>query len=348
MLKSIKIENFKCFDSIEVDGFSRFTLVGGKNNIGKSALLEAIYLGNNYSDPSLFLNLQIIRGVLKPELTQRAISSFYHHFDTTKDFCLSYYYDDSNLNDARLFRLSDAEDVLIESKKIDAVQMDDRHFVVNIFSKTEEGKNDNLLSHFSFHNNSSRFQSINVKNEIKVHLVAPTPNSTENIHILFSKIDEMNRVGDIVKTLGLLFPDIKDLSLSVNYGTEIVVDIGLPKKIPISFLGYGIKKLLILLILLNASDAEIILIDEIENGFHHSIIPDVVKVLVKAATDHNKQIVATTHSYEFVKKAVEGLKDEPNDAMSFIRLGKHEGRCFSVPIDKEKLEGIIDSDWEIR
>jgi len=42
MLKWIKITDYKCFKGFEVSGFKRVNLITGKNNIGKSALLEAI------------------------------------------------------------------------------------------------------------------------------------------------------------------------------------------------------------------------------------------------------------------------------------------------------------------
>ncbi|WP_448562457.1 AAA family ATPase [Trichothermofontia sp.] len=43
MLRSVEIENFRCFDQLKVSGFERLSLIiSGKNNIAKTALLEAI------------------------------------------------------------------------------------------------------------------------------------------------------------------------------------------------------------------------------------------------------------------------------------------------------------------
>lgn len=44
MLKEIEIQNFRCFEQIKISGFERVNLIGGKNNAGKTALLEAIFL----------------------------------------------------------------------------------------------------------------------------------------------------------------------------------------------------------------------------------------------------------------------------------------------------------------
>ena len=45
MIDSIKIERFRCFNETELSGFRRLNLFGGKNNAGKTSLLEGIYLG---------------------------------------------------------------------------------------------------------------------------------------------------------------------------------------------------------------------------------------------------------------------------------------------------------------
>ena len=43
MIQSISIENFRCFDKTEIKGFQRMNLITGKNNSGKTCLLEALY-----------------------------------------------------------------------------------------------------------------------------------------------------------------------------------------------------------------------------------------------------------------------------------------------------------------
>ena len=69
MLKEIRICNFKQFDEFSVKRFSPVTLIGGKNNTGKSSLLEAIYFCYSQMD-DVFFRLNRIRrlssGVLTP------------------------------------------------------------------------------------------------------------------------------------------------------------------------------------------------------------------------------------------------------------------------------------------
>ncbi|HEY9703347.1 MAG TPA: AAA family ATPase, partial [Allocoleopsis sp.] len=56
MLKQIYIENFRCLEKTTIKGFSNINLIGGKNNIGKTALLEALLI---YSMPQTDALLQL-------------------------------------------------------------------------------------------------------------------------------------------------------------------------------------------------------------------------------------------------------------------------------------------------
>ena len=60
MLKSLKISNFKMFDNFEIDDLSLINLVSGKNNVGKSTLLEAIFLLIAHNDTNIFPHLNNI------------------------------------------------------------------------------------------------------------------------------------------------------------------------------------------------------------------------------------------------------------------------------------------------
>ena len=46
-IKNIEIDNFKCFNGFKAEGFKRVNLIGGKNNVGKTAFMEACYI-NTY------------------------------------------------------------------------------------------------------------------------------------------------------------------------------------------------------------------------------------------------------------------------------------------------------------
>ena len=72
MLENIHIQNFRCFEDFKADGFERINLIGGKNNSGKSCLLEAILCLNSkafsYSDNVYGLREQEVKDLLIEKL----------------------------------------------------------------------------------------------------------------------------------------------------------------------------------------------------------------------------------------------------------------------------------------
>ena len=53
MYKSFNIENFRCFSELTLKPLERINLIAGKNNIGKTALLEALWIRHGYQNPEL-------------------------------------------------------------------------------------------------------------------------------------------------------------------------------------------------------------------------------------------------------------------------------------------------------
>ncbi len=44
MFQSFTFKNFRCFRDFKLDSLARVNLIAGQNNVGKTALLEAIFL----------------------------------------------------------------------------------------------------------------------------------------------------------------------------------------------------------------------------------------------------------------------------------------------------------------
>ena len=55
MIDSISIDNFRCFDHLKIKGFKSINLIGGQNNSGKTALLEALLLAFSPSPSSIVM-----------------------------------------------------------------------------------------------------------------------------------------------------------------------------------------------------------------------------------------------------------------------------------------------------
>src|SRR5579875_2497514 len=107
MYNSFTVEGFRCFRRLSLHDLPRINLFGGKNNVGKTALLEAIFLHAAGRDPRLAAQLTAFRGinptptgiVLQPGMpifgqpdqktwTERSWSWLFHRFDQSKQVVL--------------------------------------------------------------------------------------------------------------------------------------------------------------------------------------------------------------------------------------------------------------------
>ena len=91
----------------------------------------------------------------------------------------------------------------------------------------------------------------------------------------------------------------------------------------------------------------ILLIDEIDTGFHYSMYKDLWKIVSEVSRAYNCQVIATTHSYENINGAVEGLKDHSED-FSFYRLGYDKNELKSFRYSYDLLKSALRSDMEVR
>jgi AAA15 family ATPase/GTPase len=63
MIQEISIKNFKQFREFRLDKVTPITIIGGKNNIGKTTLLEALYMFYDRANPEVTLKHIRWRGI---------------------------------------------------------------------------------------------------------------------------------------------------------------------------------------------------------------------------------------------------------------------------------------------
>ena len=100
----------------------------------------------------------------------------------------------------------------------------------------------------------------------------------------------------------------------------LYADIGLQALIPASQMGHAFCRMLTLYVEMLVTEAEILLIDEIENGLHHSVYENVWKGIGALAWSEDIQVFVTTHSGECVKAAAEAAKRGDEHGFSHHRL----------------------------
>ncbi len=129
----------------------------------------------------------------------------------------------------------------------------------------------------------------------------------------------------------------------------LYVSIGLPELIPLPLLGEGLNRLIEIYGAIIGEGANIVLIDEIENGLHWKALPKVWQGIRAVVDSEDVQIFATTHSLECINAAVEVFKGPPLDDLAVHRLERREdGEIHCVTMDETTLEQMLEGGWEVR
>ena len=69
MITEAVIKNFKCFKQLTLPDLGRITIVGGKNNVGKTALLESLFLFFDRTSPNMVLRQTLISKIFQITLS---------------------------------------------------------------------------------------------------------------------------------------------------------------------------------------------------------------------------------------------------------------------------------------
>jgi AAA15 family ATPase/GTPase len=164
----------------------------------------------------------------------------------------------------------------------------------------------------------------------------------------------------LLKLLKLIDPRIVDTFILNNKGSnslycDIESKLYSTKMLPLKELGQGINRLIMLIFLLNYKPGAILLVDEIEQYFHHSFLPQLWKIISDIIDETKCQIIATTYSYECIK-ALQTInkakqKDDAetnNDRICFLRLDEIDGQIIPKVFNEKILNNAINFNFEVR
>ncbi|MCY4576394.1 MAG: AAA family ATPase [Chloroflexi bacterium] len=92
-----------------------------------------------------------------------------------------------------------------------------------------------------------------------------------------------------------------------------------------------------------------LLIDEIENGIHHSVQTDYWRMIFAAAKANDVQVLATTHSWDTVKGfAQAAVQDEESEGLAYRLERTKSGKLRAVDYTEDDLAVAVKADIELR
>ncbi len=165
----------------------------------------------------------------------------------------------------------------------------------------------------------------------------------------FSNLERVGRQNEVLETLCRLEPRLKRLTLLVVEREPIIHgDIGMSELVPLPLMGEGMGRLLSIILAIANAKGGTILIDEIENGLHYSVLTDVWKAITDAARRADVQIFATTHSLECIRAAHEAFESSEKYDFRYHRLERIKDEIRAVTYDQENLAISDEMNLEMR
>jgi hypothetical protein len=333
MYKSFHIQNFRCFEDLEINDLARINLIAGKNNVGKTSFLEALLIHCGQSNPQLPPDVNNLRGAAK-HISEEFFASLFKGFDPSLEIILQ----DERFN-VRLELVHNPEEYPNASMLLTLrFEGDGIPPAVNYVGLDLQGKFMSSRSH------PAQFPTIFIGSNIR-------GSNLKGNNQRFSDQVKLGRRTEFVSTLTQIDSRIQGVELlDFNGETMLHVVVGMNSLMPILFLGDGIERFITCLLAFGDAQNGILLIDEIENGLHYSVQTKVWKAIAKAAREFNVQVFATTHSLEMIRAAHEAFKDDDPYDFRLHRLDRinKTGKISAVTYDKEAMEATAAKNFEVR
>ena len=371
MLTELTVTNFRNLKDVSLENLGRITLIAGKNGAGKTALLEALWLLSGPDNPELGARMNAFRGlpITGPDTVFRDL---FREFDTQRHIRITARGDWSN-------RPRELEISLQDRKQLPAI-LSGTLERANIERSTRPQSEGEFELVFKYrHHDGNEFVS-----RAWWYQQMPTPvgigslemasegilgerqrvvgrsNSTfmaslhrDDLQTVASRFGELQIEGrdtEILRLLRPLEPRLKGLvPITIRNATVIYASIeGSNRPIPIQLLGEGLNRMFNLALAMGTAAGGLLLIDEIENGLHHTVLSEVFETLLAMARTFDVQVFATTHSAECISAAHEALREEDQRESAFYRLQRTNGEIKAVGFDNEMLETAIFHRMEVR
>jgi len=318
-IKNIEIKNFKCFENFKAEGFGRVNLIGGKNNVGKTAFMEACAI-NIYS-----IDISKMTDVLGSPKLAREFLEIGSRVGASKEEMQSFlelanhYSAISNINDVE-YNIMDSDGI-----KEYNFQYKNKNFKVNIndfsFERTKQN-NIKFITKLGF-----------TKLQLKQVFISVQKKDKEEI--LYSYINEFDSNVTNFKIIGGDEPSAK------------VIDRDIYQEI--NEFGDGLKHYISIICSLYACENGYLFIDEIDNGIHYTQLDRLWKIILTISKEQNVQVFATTHSKECIESYARVAKGLEDDEITFFKLGKNqEGEIKGMVYPYDWFVDSIEQEQEMR
>ena len=345
MFDILNISHFRAFKNLSVKPLSRVNLVAGANNIGKTGILEAVYLTaasiNQLQDiPSLFRHAQPAQpsnnySVPVRDAEDNFWSWLFYQKDTSKKWEISLVSDTAEKKCSIRGKGSMRGEHTLSTN------------ITREITPSSAGASSRDIGNFI--HLQEKGQSLSVT-PVNTRFATPAQDAE-----LVNQISVQNEEEELIKYLRIIEPRLKKLKylkLPDHQFPYVYADIGFGKGrdlIPATQFGQGFLRMLNLFATLMIKKTQILLIDEFENGLQHDGLVPIWSALGEIARNRDIQVFATTHSLENIKAAHEAFSGSQNYDLGLVKLRKDKNNDIAAfVLGQEELGTAIETNVEIR
>ena len=367
-LPSLSIRGFRGIGNLSISRLGRVTLFTGKNGVGKTTLLDAVRL---YAARG---RCSVLRGILqnREEFTQGVDEdgdaalvpdweTLFHSWDTSPDAYISIGPVSKNQHlSIKTAPLSSAKEPKRWKRFFSSFPIDDDGPLLRIEFQGEKQEipvfllsNTSDIRYRRFLSEESDFPP-----EIRCEALGPSLLRNSDMARFWDKVALTDDEIRAVEALKLIFGRRVERVAMVGddgprrrstYGRRVVAKIaGQVRPVSLKSLGDGAVRLFGVALALANSPNGFLVIDEVENGIHHSIQRTFWEMVMKTAYKNNVQVLATTHGWDCVAGFAQAATDSTEVEGTLVRLETKGNETRAVEYSEEELRAVAEQRIEVR
>jgi hypothetical protein len=371
MIDAVTIDGYRGFAHYEMSGLGRVNLLVGKNNSGKTSVLEALYFLSSGGDPSAIWQLCARRGerIVADNRDLRYgpgaeidVSHLFRGHDLAigQEFSVAA----RNRHPEKSITVTVGE---LSEKDQDAPALFDDGAIprarlalhlkavpplpVRLLPLSRRGGLSLDVVDFPGRRLGGRANDRDARTS---HYISTDSLDAEDLVALWDKVQLTPKEGLVLRALRFVDPTIDQVRSTGSArsfggrGGFIVKRRDEPIAFPLGSLGDGAWRMLAMAIVLTQCENGTLFVDEIDTGLHYTVMEDMWRLVFSAAKEFNVQVFATTHSYDCVH-SISSICRSDIGTISDVTIQRIEAnKSVAVPFTEAEIRMAADRQIEIR
>ncbi len=369
MLEVLRLDGYRSFGRYRLSDLTRVNLLVGRNNSGKTSLLEAVELLVSCGDPRVLLRSAERRGETARGRDPDARTPYWR----TKVAHLFHGHDLGSGTGIRLDGEPRRRAITLQIRPL-TDEEGNGEAARSLFDEGEETAPALALEIRGpsrerpvvlpvGRDGSVGYRSLRATGALagaadrlpRTRFLTPRSLDPGSMRTMWDAVQIEGREAEVVRAVRLVVPDLEsihflssDPSRSRLGAAGVLVGLGDGRRVPLGSQGDGMRRILALSLSLIDSTGGFLLIDEIEAGLHWTVMRDMWRFVVRAARESSVQVFATTHSLDCVR-GLASLLDHDPDLGSEVSAHKLDRRLESaVALDADSIRTAVEQEIELR